>query len=82
MEYEAEDPQNDILYFPWKHLPQSIIDKVGYERIQQVGGLQLYSPKLDTSNLKPGEKTKSGYMAGTYRLVAASHIALQRPCRN
>jgi hypothetical protein len=57
MEYEAEHPQNEILYFPWKYLPQSIIDKVGYERIRSLGGLETYFVNRETSKLKPGEKT-------------------------
>jgi hypothetical protein len=57
IEYEAEHPQTSILYFPWKHFPRSIIEKVGYERIRSLGGFQTYFVKRNACRLKPGEKT-------------------------
>jgi hypothetical protein len=56
MEYGPEHPQTSILYFPWKHFRGAIIEKVGYERIRSLGGLQTYIVKRNTSRLKPGEK--------------------------
>jgi hypothetical protein len=57
MEYEAEHPRTSILYFPWKHFPRPIIEKVEYERSRSLGGLQTYFVKRNTSRLKPREKT-------------------------
>jgi hypothetical protein len=57
MEWEANRPQDNILNFPWNRVPQSIIDWVGYPKIESWGGLQRGFVKRDTSPLKPGEKT-------------------------
>ncbi|PMD65666.1 uncharacterized protein K444DRAFT_625216 [Hyaloscypha bicolor E] len=56
-EWEADHPERDILYAPWKYLPESIINHVGYPKIKEWGGLQSSHVKLDTSSLKLDTRT-------------------------
>jgi hypothetical protein len=56
-EWEVDHPKRDILFAPWKYLPESIINHVGYPKIKEWGGLQSSHVKMDTSPLKPGTRT-------------------------
>jgi hypothetical protein len=56
-EWEAEHPKRDILYTPWKYLPDSLINYVGHSKIKEWGGLQSSRVKFDTASLKPGTRT-------------------------
>ena len=56
-EWETEHPERHILNAPWKYLPDSAINYIGYPKIQSWGGLQTSFTKRDTSPLKPGTKT-------------------------
>jgi hypothetical protein len=57
MEWEADHPQSHILKAPWKYLPDSVINYVGFPKINSLGGLESSFVKRDTSPLKPGTKT-------------------------
>ena len=56
-EWETDHPERHILKAPWKYLPDSAVNYIGYPKIKNWGGLQTFSLKLDTSPLKPGTKT-------------------------
>jgi hypothetical protein len=57
MEWEADEPQRDILYAPWKYLPIAAIKYFGYSKINEWGGLDRSYLKQDTSQLKSGAET-------------------------
>jgi hypothetical protein len=56
-EWETDHPERSILNTPWKYLPDSAINYIGYSKIKEWGGLQTSVVKYDTSPLKPGTKT-------------------------
>jgi len=56
-EWEADQPKRIILSAPWKYLPDSIINYIGYPKIQSLGGLDNLYVKRDNSPLKPGTET-------------------------
>jgi hypothetical protein len=56
-EWEANHPEGYILKMPWKYMPDSIINYIGYPKIQSLGGLESFVLKRGTSALKPGTKT-------------------------
>ncbi|KAE9380861.1 hypothetical protein N431DRAFT_433090 [Stipitochalara longipes BDJ] len=56
-EWETDHPERHILNAPWKYLPDSAINYIGYSKIKDWGGLQTSFVKRDTSLLKPGTKT-------------------------
>jgi hypothetical protein len=56
-EWEADHPERYILKMPWKYMPDSIINYIGYPKIQSLGGLENFVLQRGTSALKPGTKT-------------------------
>jgi len=56
MEWEAENPERNILKFPWSMTSNSVIQSVGIPKIKQLGGVDTLCVKRHYSSLKPGEK--------------------------
>jgi hypothetical protein len=56
MEWESSKPQRNILLWPWKFLPDSIIEWVGYPTIHRLGGTMDDFVKRDDSPLPEDAK--------------------------
>lgn len=56
MEWESCRPQRFILLWPWYHLPDNIIDWIGYSKIHKLGGTMDDFRKRDRSPLPEGSK--------------------------
>jgi hypothetical protein len=51
MEWESSKPQRNILLWPWKFLPDNIIERVRYQTVHRPGGIMDYFVKRDHSPL-------------------------------